>query len=233
MKIEAYVLCHQEEKIIPYLMRHYNQFAQVYLMEGHSTDRTVDIALSMGAKIIPVDTGNQVNDKIYLDLKNNAWKDSKADWVIICDTDEFIYHHNIKQYLENTPYTIFLPRLFNMYSETYPTTEGQIYEEVCMGVDGGGKMNLFKPSEIREINYLPGCHNAKPEGNVKLCANSEILTLHFKNLSREYVIERNAYLFNRMSEINKRYGWGFHVGKGAEAVNKDFDDNAERLIKVV
>jgi glycosyltransferase involved in cell wall biosynthesis len=233
MKIETYILAHQEEKLLPYTMRHYTQFSDVILMEGHSTDRTVEIAESYGARIMKVNTGNQVNDQIYLEIKNNCWKESKADWVIICDCDEFIYHPNIKEYLSKTTSTIFRPRLFNMYSEEFPTGEGQIYDEVKYGVDGGGKTNLFRPDQVVEINYLPGCHNAKPEGNIRLDLHSEILTLHFKNLSRQYVIDRNAYLFNRLSDINKLYKWGWHVGKGAEAVNQDFDNVSEQLIKIL
>jgi glycosyltransferase involved in cell wall biosynthesis len=233
MKIETYILAHQEEKMIAYTMRHYTQFSDVILMEGHSTDRTVEIAESFGARIMKVDTHNEVNDAIYLEIKNNCWKGSKADWVIIVDTDEFVFHPNLIEYLKSTDSTIFRPRLFNMYSEEFPTTEGQIYDEVKYGVDGGGKTNLFRPDQITEINYLPGCHNARPEGNVILNIHSDIYTLHFKNLSRQYVIERNAYLFNRLSEVNKHYKWGCHVGKGAEAVNKDFDDVQEQLIKVI
>jgi glycosyltransferase involved in cell wall biosynthesis len=214
-------------------LRHYTQFADVILLEGHSTDRTVEIGQSFGAKIMKVDTHDQVNDAIYLQVKNNAWKGSKADWVIICDTDEFIYHPNIVEYLKNTTSTIFRPRLFNMYSEFFPSGDGQIYDEVKFGVDGGGKTNIFRPDQITEINYLPGCHNARPEGNVILNLNSELITMHFKNLSREYVIERNKYLFNRLSDVNKLYKWGWHVGKGEEAVNKDFDDVQEQLIKIL
>lgn len=233
MKIDTYILAHQEERLIPYTLRHYTKFSDVIVMEGHSTDKTVEIAESFGARIMKTDTKNEVNDQIYLDIKNNCWKDSKADWVIIADTDELVYHYNILEYLESTQFTIFRPALYNMFSEVFPTTAGQIYDEVQYGVDGGGKMNIFRPDQIKEINYLPGCHNAKPEGNVILGLNSELMTMHFKNLSREYVIERNKYLFNRLSEVNKLYKWGWHVGKGEEEVNKDFDDVVEQLIKVI
>jgi len=211
MKIEVYALAHQEEMIMPYFMRHYTQFADVILMEGHSTDKTVEIAESWGAKIMKIDTGNQINDKIFTDLKNNCWKGSKADWVIVCDVDEFVYHPNLVEYLEKTEATIFLPRLFNMFSNYFPTTEGQIYEEVRTGREGGSKMNLFKPSEIKEINYVTGCHDAGPEGNVKLDLKGEILTLHMRHLSWEYVNNRNIYFRSRLSDINKEKGWGIHL----------------------
>jgi hypothetical protein len=233
MRIETYILAHQEERMIGYTLKHYTQFSDVILLEGHSQDRTVEIAESYGARIINIDTNNQVNDRIYLDVKNNVWKGSKADWVIIADTDELVYHKNIKEYLKDTPYTIFIPQLWNMFSEVYPTTDGQIYDEVQYGVPGGSKINLFRPDQITDINYLPGCHNAKPTGNVNMSVNSEIITMHFKNLSREWVIERNKYLFNRMSDINKLNRWGWHTGANEQEVNQFFDDNVERLLKII
>ena len=153
MKIEVYALTNNEEQIMPYFMRHYTQFAHVILLENNSTDRTVEIAQSMGAEIWKYDVPDEINDQWYLDVKNNCWKNSKADWVIIGDADEFVYHPHIIEYLERTDATIFLPRLWNMFSEKFPTTTGQIYEEVTGGRPGGPKMNLFRPSEIKEINY--------------------------------------------------------------------------------
>lgn len=216
MKIEVYALAHQEEKIMPYFMRHYTQFADVILLEGHSTDNTVNIAKSQGAKIIKIDTDNQIDDRVFTRLKNNCWKDSNADWVIICDVDEFVYCPNIVEYLEKTDATIFMPRLFNMFSDKFPTTDGQIYEEVRLGKEGGSKMNLFRPSEIKEINYFAGCHNAKPEGNVILNLSSDILTLHMRHLSFDYVNNRNKYFRSRLSDINKAKGWGSHLFSSEE-----------------
>ena len=178
MKIETYILANNEERLMAYIMRHYTQFSDVILLENSSTDRTVEIAEAMGGKVWSFDREDEINDEWFTYIKNNCWKDSKADWVIIVDADEFVYHPNIKEYLEKTDATIFLPKFFNMFSETFPTTEGQIYEEVTMGREEGGKTNIFKPSEIQEISYGPGCHNAIPVGNVILKTDSEIITMH-------------------------------------------------------
>lgn len=233
MKIEVFCLAHQEEKILPYFMKHYTQFADVTLMEGHSTDRTVEIAESYGAKIWKVDSNNEVNDDIWTNLKNNCWKESKADWVIICDADEFVWHPNLPKFLEETDFTILLPRLFNMFSDEFPTTTGQIYDEVKHGKEGGAKMNIFRPSEIEEINYSVGCHYARPVGNVKLGVTSEVLTLHMRHLSAQYVIDKNAYLFKRLSEVNKSRGWGYHLGSTPEEVRKYMHNEMTQLIKCV
>lgn len=233
MNIETFILAHQEGRIIEYTMKHYTQFSDVVLLEGHSTDKTVEIAEAYGAKIVKVDTGDKVDDTVFTNLKNNCWKDSRADWVIICDADEFVYRPNIVDYLEKTDATIFMPRLFNMFSEVFPTTKGQIYDEVKLGKEGGSKMNLFKPSEIKEIGYGFGCHEAYPSGNVKLNISSDILTLHMRHLSVDYVVKRNAYLNSRRSEENKKHGWGFHLESPPEAVKKYFRNEMTKAWPVI
>ena len=221
---------------MPYFMRHYSAFSQVILMEGHSTDRTVEIAKSFGAIHMEVDTNNQVNDEIYLKLKNNIWKESKADWVIICDADEFVYHSNLKAYLKKTKSIVFMPRLFNMYSEFFPSKDGQIYDEIQYGKEGGAKMNLFRPSELAEINYAIGCHHASPVGKNGVIIPdliSPIITMHMRHLSRKYIIERNKYYFGRLSDVNKKYGWGYHLGATEEEINRHFNNELTQVIKVI
>jgi hypothetical protein len=148
MNIEIYALCHQEAKMIPYFMRHYNQYGKVFLFEGHSTDGSKELAESLGATIIPIDTGNEIRDDIFTDLKNNYWKNSKADWVIMCDMDEFVYHPNFIEYLKTLECTIVYPLWYEMFSDVFPTTQGQIYEEINMGAITASKYCLFKPTEI-------------------------------------------------------------------------------------
>jgi len=234
MKIDTYILAHQEEKIIGYTMKHYTQFSKVIVYEGHSTDRTVEIAESYGAEIRKVDTNNESNELIFLEIKNNCWKGSKADWVIIADCDEFVYCPNLIEVLENAgDYTVFLPRLLNMFSEVFPTTEGQIYEEVKMGREGGSKMNLFRPDQVEEINFDVGCHVARPKGNIKLCLTSPIMTLHMRNLSLDYLIAKCAYISRRLSKVNIDNKWGYHVSFPPSKIRQDFRNECTALLPIL
>jgi hypothetical protein len=236
MNVEIYALCHQEAPLIPYFMRHYNQYGQIYLFEGHSTDGSREMAQSMGAIIIPIDTGNQIRDDIFTDIKNNCWKASKADWVIVCDTDEFVYHPHFMEYLDVLEDTIIAPVHYEMFSDKFPTTNGQIYEEVTMGfrheTGSNCKMCLFRPKEITNMNYEPGSHTAHPEGNVKVGYNSEIISMHMRHLSVEYVVARNLYYKARRSTINKQHGWGYHVEATRQQVQEWFDIHKSNLTKI-
>jgi len=233
MKIEVYAVCYNEERLLPYFLRHYSQFADVCVYDNYSTDKSAQIIQSAGAKVIEFDSDGEFREDILVDIRNNCWKDSKADWVIIVDIDEFVYHKNLPQALENISGTVIMPRMFNMYSDVFPLTEGQIYEEVVMGTDTTSKMNLFRPLEIKAMNYDAGCHNAKPEGNFVLNINSDIIALHFRYLSPEYVIWRNYTTNLRQSSVNRKNGWNWHFAEKAESVLTNFRDTKPRLIKVV
>ena len=240
MEIEAYILVHNEERLMPYIMRHYSQFAKVVILENNSTDRSVDIAHSMGATIWKYDIFDDKDELTLLDIRNNCWKDSKADWVIVVDADEFVYHPRLIKVLEKTNKTAFIPVFYNMFSDTFPITDGQIYEEVQYGSRGdewdkalNKKMNLFKPSELTEINYGPGCHTTKPEGNVKIGKLKSLMTLHMRFLSRQYVIDNYKMQAQRISPINKENNWSGHYEWSEEVINKFFDDRIPNLIKVL
>lgn len=236
MNIEIYALCHQEAPMIPYFMRHYKQYGQVFLFEGHSTDGSATLARSLGAIVISIDTGNEIRDDLFTDIKNNCWKDSWADWVIICDTDEFIYHSHFVEYLKTLQDTVIAPVSYEMFSDQFPTMQGQIYDEINMGIrhpiGSNCKMCLFRPREVKNINYEPGSHQAYPEGNIKINLNSEIISMHMRHLSVEYVVQRNLYYRQRRSSINKRNGWGFHVEATRAEVQQWFDVHKPNLVKV-
>jgi len=235
MKIEVFAICYNEERLLPYFLRHYSSFCdEITIYDNQSTDSGPALCkANPKVHLISYDTSNEIRDDIYLQIKNNCWKRTNADWVIICDIDELVYNPHIREYLEETEYTAILPSMFNMYSEKFPTTPGQIYDEVNKGVPCGPKLNLFKPSDIKEINYDPGCHIAHPEGNVTVDKNSDIITLHMRYLSKEYLIERNRMSYQRLSKVNKKMGWGVHYGFPIEELKQQFDKEFLLTTKVI
>lgn len=232
-QIETFAVSHNEERILPYFFRHYLQFGSVTIFDNYSTDRSIEICKEYGAHIFQFDSGGEFREDILTHIRNVCWKESKADWVIIVDVDEFVYHPNLAKRLESIKETVILPRMFNMYSDVFPTTEGQIYEEVNQGVEFNAKMAIFRPSEITDINYEPGMHFANPEGNFKLNFTSDIIEMHFKNLGQDYVNEKNTYLHSRQSEIARQNGWNWHYATTSDKVAFDFLVAKTKLIKVV
>jgi len=233
MKLETFAVCHNEERMLPYFLRHYTQYGSVTVFDNNSTDNSVAIARQYGAIVISFDTDNKFREDILTDIRNACWKDSRADWVIVTDVDELVYHPYLQSALSLSKATVLLPRMFNMYSDTFPVTEGQIYDEVQWGVEFNSKMSIFRPSEISAMNYDPGCHFAHPEGNFILDFTPQIINLHFKNMGQEYVNARNAYLHSRNSEENVKNGWNWHMAMTPEETAKQFEIAKTRLIKVL
>jgi len=239
VKIETYVLARNEELLMPYILRHYKQYGDVIILESNSTDRTVEIAIAGGATVYQYDTKDEVNDSVFIQIKESCWKNSKADWVIVVDADEFVYHPDLIGILERTDSTVIHPKYWNMFTETFPTTSGQIYEEVNMGTDKGvsaiwgTKTLMFKPSEIKRMNWDPGCHGCNPEGNVRIEYNSGIMTLHMRFLSRQHLIERYTSEAKRMSILNIYKGWGTQFFWSAKQINKIFDETMPTLKRII
>jgi len=154
MKIEAYVMVYNEERLLPYIIRHYSRFAELVFIDNNSTDRTPEIIKDF--RTLNYHLPDEINDLNHLHVKETCWKGSKADWVIVVDADEFIYHTDIVAELGKSQATVIHPRFYNMYSEAFPTTKGQIYDEVNMGTDGGiwlSKMNIFRPDRITRMDW--------------------------------------------------------------------------------
>jgi glycosyltransferase involved in cell wall biosynthesis len=240
MKIWAYAICWNEAKILPYYLRHYSQFCEkIIIYDNGSDDGSQEIIKSHPKAVLRhYDTSGQIKDDVYLQIKNNCWKESrgKADWVIVGDIDELVYHPNIIDFLafNGSQHSVFKPAGVNMIADKFPTTSGQIYEEVQRGSfhPGSCKPMLFDPNRVAEINFDPGGHTAnrkKITGKLWLWRNhhgdpfrSPIKVLHFKFMGLNYVTNRYRQLANRLSESNKKRGWGSHYLKGNTGVISEF-----------
>lgn len=236
MKIDVFTTCYNEEIILPYFLRHYKEFAnKITIFDNMSTDNSVNIMKEFGVDVIQFDTNNQFEEAVLINIRNNCWKNSDADWVIVCDTDELIYHPNLIERLENIEATHIVTEGYEMMSEVLPTTDGQIYDELKMGflkVDYS-KPCLFKPSEISEINFAPGSHTAKPTGNVISVNDSGIKLLHYKYLNREILINKYAHYAIRQSPHMKANGWGNYQEWTPDVLNKQFDDWMLKCTEVI
>jgi len=227
--VHVYALCWNEEKILPYFLRHYGGIAnKIVIYDNESSDRSVEIIRSYpNTEVIPYSTDEKIDDFRWLGIKNNAWKKSrgKADWVIVVDADEFLFHHDLtgclKRYRQKG-ITISVPVGYEMVSDTFPESAGMIYDEVKLGVQNNvfDKMCIFDPNAIYEINYNVGCHKAAPRGILNFDINRELKLLHFNFLGLDYLLERYASRKARLSEYQIKHGFGLHfLTPKAEIIN--------------
>jgi hypothetical protein len=189
--------------------------------------------------IIKFDTNNTFDVESNTKIKNNAWKKSigKADWVIVCDLDEFLYFDGqILDYLKKTKNSIFKLTGCDMYSKHFPNDEELLINQIKWGVysEPYNKAILFNPYKIVKINYSQGAHTENPCGIVRF--NNEAGTLkllHYKNLSFEYVMNRTHIYRKRYSPSGVKKGYGIHYRYDDEKIKADFDASLKKSIKII
>lgn len=228
--IHVYVVLYNEEVILPYFLRHYAEFAEkIVCFDNGSTDRSAEIIDAHPAtERIVFDTHGGLFDRIHLQLKSEYRKSrGRADWVICVDADEFIYHPDLPGLLSSYKTKgVNYPKVsgFEMVSDSLPKTNGQIYEETKNGFfnDEYSKCVVFDP--LLEVRFEAGCHSAKVEGNKVESEISEIKLLHYRFLGRDFFIKRSLDRKARLSEENKKCGWGTHYLKPDGYFGNLFDE---------
>ena len=245
MKIEAHILCYNEAKMVRHTLAHYNAFCtKIRIYDNQSTDGTPDIIKKHFPHVEIEDyySANEINDKIYQEIKNTCWKGSDADYVIVCDMDEFLYAPNMAGTLaELHRLKVVLPGVegYNMYAPQFPTDyKKPLTRQVHEGVRANtfDKQIIFCPQMVSEINYLPGCHRCLPQKTIILIEEPKyepLKLLHMKYLGPDYVKERYAMYATRLSEFNRNNGFGAEYPKGKGFIDELFDMMLKHKKKVI
>jgi hypothetical protein len=203
-KVEVFAICYNEEHIIQAFIDHYkNNFdAKLTFFDNQSTDKTPSIIQKNKCELISFDTNNEIDETNYLRIKNNCWKDSNADYVIVCDVDEFLEIHTDIQ-----DCTLIKTFGFDIVGDL--DSRMGVYNELYC------KYIMFSPKHIKEINYTAGCHYCNPEGKI---IENEIPAsmLHRKYISEDYLIKRHQEYSNRNSNRNKESGNALHYDKNSQ-----------------
>lgn len=206
MKVHVFSPCWNEEVLLPYFFNHYKQrFTDIRftIYDNMSTDASREIIAQNGAEVIESDTDGKLRTDIHAQIRNHAWKTSDADWIIVCDIDEWIDCNDA--FLERTTCTVVKTEGYHMigwHADLNKVVRGSphVYWNKCA---------LFNKNSISEMNYGPGCHKCKPEGVVTY--NTEkVLLYHMKCFHPVYFVQRHKLSAARVSELDHRNGWSQH-----------------------
>jgi hypothetical protein len=103
--IHLYSICYNEKVLMPHFLEYYSRFCEkIHIYDNQSDDETLKICENYSnVSVYTFDTSGKIRDDIYLNIKNNIWKKSRgiADYVIICDIDEFLYHPDLMNFLKS------------------------------------------------------------------------------------------------------------------------------------
>jgi glycosyltransferase involved in cell wall biosynthesis len=214
--IHVYTVCYNEEFMLPYFFRHYKRFAsQILVCDNESTDRSREISLREGAKIVILKTGGRYYEMALTRFRNSAYKNSRgvADWVIVVDIDEFLWHEDVIGILERyKAQRVTVPRVigYEMVSDGPPRLNGQIYDELKVGHESRvySKRVVFNPQV--DINFLPGSHSCCSTGVVIHSKKAEFKLLHYRFLGADYLRRRWLDIEARHSDENMHFGYSRH-----------------------
>jgi hypothetical protein len=225
MKIWVYTICYNESHFVGNFLTAYKDAEKIIVYDNYSTDNTVELLQKdPRVEVRYHNSYDTIRDDLYLQIKNNCWKEArgKADWVIIVDFDEvFTRAVRIQDsiiidldllYPFEAGYTIIQPYGYNMISTDAPSyTKDHPWVHSQKGTyhPPEDKLCCFRPDQITEINFDPGCHTANPKGNIDILHSTEYKMLHFKAWNYELYMDRAELYRKRMSAINIHMGWAF------------------------
>lgn len=243
MKIDLYARSYNDAHMLPFLFRHYDEVVQTYVIyDDGSTDGTCEI-LSRHPKVVLrprpayADPDSQVVSTQV--LLNAVWKESRgrADWVMVIDVDEHLFHPDLAGYLgrcRDQGVTLIPALGFQMLSERFPEAGARLSQTVVRGAPAPmmNKLSLFAPDAIGDSNFARGRHSAEPTGRVLLPPRDELMLLHYKYLGFEETQRRHEEYARRRRSTDVAMGWGHKYGWSREELRRDWLELERQAVDV-
>jgi len=217
-RVHLYAACWNEIEMVDFFLRHYDPWVERFVIfDDGSTDGSPE-RLAEHPRVEVRRLRRAHPDSLVLSLRHlydHAWKESRdaADWVVVVNLDEHLYHADVAGYLESCRRAgvTAIPGLgFQMVAEGLPEPNVRLADAVRTGVpwEPMCKLSLFDPGAIDEIDYAVGRHRAEPAGRVVYPERDELLTLHFKCLGLDYVDGRHSEQRTRLTDRDRSQRWG-------------------------
>lgn len=231
-QIDLYAACWNEIRMLPFFMNHYQPWVRRFVIfDDGSTDGSLEFLRRFPSVEIRAFERRYEDSMVesHRHLYDSCWQESRgrADWVIVTNIDEHLYHPSILSYLKLRKITgvTAIPGLgCQMICDTFPPKDKLLYRSVTHGMPWFmmNKLSLFNPNEIDATNYAVGRHSAKPTGNVVYPRQDELINLHYKYLGLPYLTQRLGELKSglRSKDIEKRWGYEYFWDK--DKISSDF-----------
>lgn len=244
MRIDLYTRCWNDADMLGFLFRHYDPLVQRFVVyDDGSTDDSLEILRSNPkVEVRPTPPYSDPDSRILsgTSILECCWKESRgvADWVIVTDIDEHLYHHrDLEGYLKTCKErgVTIIPALgYQMLAEEFPKEGIWLCRSVTMGAPWHkmNKLNIFAPDEIESTNYQPGRHRAALVGNVVAPARDELLLLHYKFLGFDRTQQRYEQYRGRQRQKDIARGWGKQYLWSREQLWKEWRRVTARVVDI-
>ena len=227
--VHLYALVWNEMALLPFFLDHYRSFVdKFYLFDDGSDDGSCEYLAEQPDVVLS--RFDSAGDSFVAKARQfycDAWKASRghADYVVVVNIDELVHNPDPRAALSlarEEKATVIDTRGWEMIGDSMPTC-GPLWKTVPHGVHSKAesKIAIFDPEAIREINYGPGRHTAKPEGRVRGYNEPIFDLLHYKYLSADYLVERYRQLGERMRAGDIASQYGTHYQKTEEELRAE------------
>ena len=253
MKLDLFTLMYNESDIIPYIVDYWKKIREtidlhVTVFDNLSTDDSVKMLSGYDWITIRYFISDGQNDVIHQKIKNDCWRDSKADFVIICDFDEIFWGDLLGEleYMKENGYNVMGCKWYAFCGENVPVyTEGKyLHELVKKGYKQYinhtpnyghlGKFLLFDPNLVNDIQWSVGQHilySVKPAFN--LYVSDKVVNFHVnKGLSEDYFVNKRKKMGKRLSDTNKKYGMAVEYLYPEEKTRKEYREYVKNSVDI-
>jgi len=232
------VITYNESVMIQFFIDHYRKMfpdCRIRVYDNYSTDNTVEIALANNCEVIPYDSGNEIRDDIYIDIKNNCHKYCNTPFVFIGDCDEIVFitqEQLLKEQEKGT--TVISFEGWNMITMSDDPDIIDLDLHWASRASQYDKIYIYNREEISHVSYSAGAHFCALTGNVKYSEHFYLMC-HFKALGLNYMINRHTEFGKRLSKQNLVAGHGIHYLDSEQQIrnNWKFYQTHPDLVKVL
>lgn len=234
-EVHAYLLCYNEEAIIGSVLDYYQSIcSRIFILDNMSTDNSLQIAKQYSnVTVIPWSSDGEFNDALGIKIKLKYYKDfsrrggrytkKAADWVIVSDMDEILYHPNLLEVLSDYKSKgITVPQItgFEVVGENELIRSKPITEQYTHGFRNVGmdKRIIFDP-EFDMVYSLgahpqgPGFELMKRSYGYSTSNEHQLAMLHFKYIGNRWFETAKKNAPRIAGEIKQRPD-GKHAGTG-------------------
>lgn len=222
MRVWLYCILRDEIRILPYFLRHYVPWVEKLIFyDDHSTDGTRDLIASTEKCELRDWPGERgIVDDQFVKFANTQWMEARGhcEYVAFVDADELLFHPQmlqlLSQYLRDGV-EVPLVKGYTMISDTFPTTTGQIYDEIRTGIHDicWSKNAIFRVHMFWNV----GRHSIdQTRFQPRTSPTAEIKLLHYRCLGMDYLRWRHQRNWERVPERCRALNYGRNCEPGHE-----------------
>jgi len=237
MNINIFLLCYNESPLLPHTIAHYKKLlprSKITIYDNNSTDNSVQIATSLGCKVIPWNSDNIFDYNKITYIKNNCWKTITDGWIIVADMDQLlcVTEDDLKREKE-LGNTIISIRGLDMIGESNTLGLTDLNLQAINKFITNSKQDkslCFYRNSIGEMNYTTS-HKCKPIGTVRY-TQQIYYNKHMSYLGLDYFTHKIITRYERTAKM-RSLGIETHYTNNKDDIRTDYNYklNTARLLE--